>query len=1576
MGIVESLQRARSDLLDLSARNRLLNTPRRRSRSKTLEIVDELSVEIFRIFVDENKAMSFLPAAKEEVIEEFELDDESLFSDLSLPEEGDTGQLAARHTDKYLQTLLTSENLQKRLLGLFYDARTYEEEQGVNILFLALGFLKWFEDDNSDRERYAPLILVPVVLDRGNVGDRFKLRYLGDELSTNLSLQMKLKLEFGITLPDLPDFEELDPTAYFGSVRSAIEGQNRWQVLENDILLGFFSFSKFLMYRDLDPENWPEHVTLTSHPILTSLLEDGFGVDQPLFGENDRIDDLIAPSEMVHVVDADSSQTIAIEEVKNGRSLVIQGPPGTGKSQTITNLIAASVKAGKKILFVAEKMAALDVVKHRLENIGLGEMCLELHSHKANKKHVLEDLKHTLDLLPPKVEDVESHYRELQETRDSLNDHAAMLHSPLEPSGLTPYRVIGELVHLQAREVSPPGFALGHAAEWSRDTYRSHLNLISQIADQISDVGPPAENPWRGVGLSAVLPSDVARIRDHLGDVLKQVEALQTLSRDVAAHLNISEKFRLGRIDDLAGLSRHAADVPMSGKECFANPVWRARSTKISELVDTGKRLLDIREALNSKVSDIAWTTDVADARRDLSAHGGSFFRFLNGRYRSAQAVLKSLLIGAPPKPLQDRLTILDGIIAAQRAERELNDQATTGRNAFGSLWNGPKSDWSGISALVEWEVQSRQFNLPDNFLKLVATTTLDDRLRALSDEILGCSLPLLQELDRLFGALQLDLAISFGTESKDHIFLEDLRSRLREWLNDIEGLSKWIGLRIRLEAANEQGLSDLTARLWDGRILPEEAVDQFQYAYFEAIMRHLLDVHPSLASFDGQTHSQVLRTFQSLDKERITLARQEVAQSHYDQIPRSGGAGEIGLVRREIEKKRRHLPLRKLMRQTGTTIQSIKPVFMMSPMSVAQFLEPGGIEFDLLLIDEASQVRPVDALGAIARTKQIIVVGDDKQLPPTRFFARGMGDGGDEEEDAEGVVAGDLESILGLCSAQGVPNRMLRWHYRSRHESLIAVSNHEFYDDRLFIVPSAHAAGPTLGVVFHHVSDGVYDRGGSATNAREARVVAVAVIEHARQYPDLTLGVGTFSLRQKEAILNELEHLWRTETDVRDFFASGAGEPFFVKNLESIQGDERDVIMISVCYGPDRHGYFSMNFGPLSSEGGERRLNVLISRARRCCRVFSSITADQIDLNRAKGRGVAAFKTYLNFAQTGKLSVAMPTGKDFDSPFEEEVSRAVQRLGHEVEPQVGIAGFFVDLAIVDPEVPGRYLLGIECDGAAYHSARSARDRDRLRQQVLEDHGWIIHRVWSTDWFHRPEEQLRKIVAAIERAKTEISAASQPGPQTVRASENKEAHTIEREVTEGLRDYGKSKIEVLPYSEASFSVDTTLEPHEVSSQTMAEIVTRIVREEGPIHRDEVARRVSSLWGFRRTGSRISLAVNAGLSIGDRSKSLSESGDFYDVPDRRISSVRNRSHASSSTLRKPDMLPPSEIRFTIGKVVEAYIGIEPDEAAIEVTRLFGFKATSAPLRDVITLEIRSLLDLGPLRQQDGKLYLDR
>jgi superfamily I DNA and/or RNA helicase len=340
-----------------------------------------------------------------------------------------------------------------------------------------------------------------------------------------------------------------------------------------------------------------------------------------------------------------------------------------------------------------------------------------------------------------------------------------------------------------------------------------------------------------------------------------------------------------------------------------------------------------------------------------------------------------------------------------------------------------------------------------------------------------------------------------------------------------------------------------------------------------------------------------------------------------------------MAVIYREIAKKKRHLPIRKLLHEAGHALQAIKLVFMMSPISIAQFLAPGTLEFDLLVMDEASQVTPEDALGAIARAKQIVVVGDSKQLPPTRFFTKMLGDEAFSEDD-EITNTGDVESILKLCESKGLPQRMLRWHYRNRHQSLIAVSNREFYDNELYVIPSPESISPDYGLHFRFIGDGVFDRGGKASNQLEARAVAQAVIEHARQVPDKSLGVGTFSVAQRDAVLNELELMRRANSGLEKFFASGKvesvkSEPFFVKNLENIQGDERDVIFISVGYGKDQSGFMAMNFGPLSLEGGERRLNVLITRARERCEVFSSITADDINTDRASAVGARALKNF-----------------------------------------------------------------------------------------------------------------------------------------------------------------------------------------------------------------------------------------------------------------------------------------------------------------------------------------------------------
>ena len=560
-----------------------------------------------------------------------------------------------------------------------------------------------------------------------------------------------------------------------------------------------------------------------------------------------------------------------------------------------------------------------------------------------------------------------------------------------------------------------------------------------------------------------------------------------------------------------------------------------------------------------------------------------------------------------------------------------------------------------------------------------------------------------------LFKSVQLDSNVAFGAEDLRTVSLFELRSRLTAWVAQTESLSKWIQFRSRWEQLHAKGLSEFADLLYRGETKPNTAVDDLRTAYYNELVRDIFRKSPAVAQFDGDTHRQILDQFRQFDQDRIKLARSEVALAHFSRIPTEDAKNkELATVRREANKKRAHKPVRKLLSEAGQVVQSIKPVFMMSPLSVAQFLEPGVLSFDLLLIDEASQVKPVDALGAIARAKQIVVVGDDKQLPPTRFFDKVLDDGDQSDEDDE-FSAGDVESVLGLCCAQGLPSRMLRWHYRSRHHSLIAVSNREFYDNRLFVVPSPMSQSDELGLRFRHVIGGLFDRGGSATNRIQAQAVAAAVMKHACENANLSLGVGAFSVAQRDAILDELELLRHGNQESEKFFSATAEEPFFVKNLENIQGDERDVIFISVGYGRDSSGYMAMGFGPLQNDGGERRLNVLISRAKMRCEVFSSITADDIDLNRARLRGVAAFKTFLNYAQNGWLEIAKPTGGEFGSDFEEEVAHALISLGYSVESQVGIAGFFIDLAIHDPDTPGRYLLGIECDGATYHSSRSSR---------------------------------------------------------------------------------------------------------------------------------------------------------------------------------------------------------------------------------------------------------------------------
>jgi very-short-patch-repair endonuclease len=664
----------------------------------------------------------------------------------------------------------------------------------------------------------------------------------------------------------------------------------------------------------------------------------------------------------------------------------------------------------------------------------------------------------------------------------------------------------------------------------------------------------------------------------------------------------------------------------------------------------------------------------------------------------------------------------------------------------------------------------------------------------------------------------------------------------------------------------------------------------------------------------------------------------------------------------------------------------------------VPKYLPPESIDFDLVVFDEASQVRPVDAFGSILRGDQTVVVGDNKQLPPTSFFDSAIDTGGDDFEQQ----ASDQESILDLFRSRGAPEQMLQFHYRSRHESLIAVSNKEFYDNNLNVFPSPDAEREETGLFFNHLPDTTYDRGGSRKNKGEAKEVARRVMEHARTKPELSLGVATFSSAQQDAIRDRLEYERRQDPSCEDFFSGHPDEPFFVKNLESVQGDQRDVIFISVGYGRDDDGKVSMNFGPLNQQGGERRLNVLTTRAKLRCEVFTNLKAEDIDLHRTNARGVEVLKEYLKFAETGELDLATPSGRGPDSPFEEAVAERLRDEGYRVEHQVGVAGFYIDLAVVDPERPGHYILGIECDGATYHSAKMARVRDRTRQAVLESLGWSIHRIWSTDWFRNPGEQLGRAVTAIERARVRSKASSngdsnreasgqhhaeEDGDQTAPQDDStpqegrhegeetsEEEPPQERETEIERAEEEEAETDAAPYEKASLQINVQGGLHEEPTSTLGRWIQEVVSEESPVHEEVAMRRVLEASDVSRMGSRIREALEEAISQVKYLGEVEKQGPILLDPEQEEVPVRDRANVEGPA-RDIEHVPPAEIAKAAEEITAVSFGIEKDELVQQVGRQLGFSRIGSNIEDRIGSVIDAMMEREKLQKENGHLTVD-
>jgi very-short-patch-repair endonuclease len=1543
------LSDARRRLVEIGTRNRLIHTNRRAKKPSTLAVVHESADDLFRQLVLESRALRFRTDPRIGV--QTEASDG--------PPSNEDPPLDSLPPN-VLQTRVGEDALQRRLLKFFRDAKTLEEEQGINILYLAVGFLGWYEDDNSQVVREAPLLLIPVGLTRDARRSTFDLKIREDDISINLPLAERLK-EFGITLPEVPHDEYLKPSEYFQTVETAIASKSRWFVDRRGVELGLFSFAKLLMFHDLAGDEWPDDAIL-HHPLILSLLMDGFEAEEPLFSDDTKIDEKFEPADLVHVVDADGSQTLAIETVRAGRNIVIQGPPGTGKSQTIANVIAGAVHDGKTVLFVAEKMVALEVVYSRLKRAGIDRACLELHSRSANKRAVAEELARTINSASAEP-NVAADAARLKQVRDALNGISAHLHTQIEQSAKTPFGIIGDLVYSRGKNYSPSEIELSAVICCDAFRFDQVQTATTRLAQATKRVGRKDVHPWRGVRNTALQPLDLERLGRRLGEQCLKINSLQKLSENGATLLAWPSPTNLSDLDKFISLLGIVQKVPVehSGVIEFLSALPKHTLAQARTIAVCGQQAQEALAAFKNIFRIAALDANTSLVRQALARGTASWFTRLGSPYRSASKELQTWLIGQLPKAANDRVALVDKLVDFQTKCRAISQYKDIGRNIFESFWLDNDTDFNGVLLAEEWLSQALKSGLGDKIKNALFLACRIDTALRLAEKLAQDGTTIRLELEKLVEDLALEVPVAFEGKDLAEISFSDLETRLSTWVASSNRYAEWaelISLDTNLRAA---GADDIAERLADGRLSADHALDELKHARAEILWNQAIGKNPNLSSALKENRTALVQEFKKLDAQRRDRVSALIRARHAAAMPR-GAFGEMAIIRGEIARRRGHMPIRKLIDRAGRAIQMLKPVFMMSPISVAQYLPPGKISFDLVVIDEASQVRPEDALGVIARGGQIVVVGDRKQLPPTSFFSRLLDDDDEASDDVEDpaptILAGAaaitaLESILTLCEARGLSSRMLRWHYRSRHPSLIEVSNTEFYGSNLFLPPAPAAERSSEGFLLRRVQ-GAYDRGGKRTNAVEAQAIIDAVAKHAAETPDLSLGVVTFSTAQRDIVSDFLDERRRTDP-VLDTFLESGNEEVFVKNLENVQGDERDVILVSVGYGPRQAGarLDSMAFGPVSSEGGERRLNVLFTRARCRCEVFVSFDSGDINLERARGEGPRVLKRFLAYAETGILDQPIASGADHDSLFEEDVAQVIRSCGYLVDAQVGSAGFKIDLAARDPESPGRYILAIECDGSAYHSALWARERDRLRQEVLENMGWQFHRIWSTDWFYRRETEIERLQKALENAK---------GPRPPR----KESISV-MEVASELSQSIMSDRESSPYRLADFSISRKTEPHESPINSMADIVGRIVEIEGPIHEEEVARRVASLWGKDRTGSRIAEATRAALQYRRRLFSaIHEHEDFWFTTGQRENCpIRDRSAAIAS-LQRADMLPPLEISAAAIRVMKENGAISRHEIAVAITRLLGFQRTGPDLRVKIDEVIGDMIAAGTLK----------
>ena len=1385
------------------------------------------------------------------------------------------------HSSGILRSYLAETELNETTARLIRKNKEAHEESGTKILYLAFGFLKWRTKDDG-KELYAPLVLQPVTLKKSRGGQGVSLALTDEEFSVNSTLLEFLKQEFNVDIRGLDGAAQgLKISEILAMVRAELVKMKGWEVFD-DVYLAAFSFSRYQMWQDVR-SNITE---FSKNEIVGSLLNNRYG--QKAAETEGKGEDKTPFDKTLTPLFADSSQWEAIALSQTGQSFVLHGPPGTGKSQTITNMIANALYDGKRVLFVAEKQAALSVVKKRLDQIGLGDFCLELHSNKTNKSDVLQKLTNTLALAGSAERVALSEKsRAIDKLKGELAEPLLALHKPRR-LGVSVY----EAFLICLRNKHAPDIMNIESTFYdslTKEKIEAYEKMMVQAAAAAKECGGVCNSPFANVNLteyslgardsvycsSEVVIAEIKHLKSYLALFLELYrQRISTLTRT-----KLNGLYAIAKVLDSDALSKYFKEDEREFYAFFnAN---RRLDSCLDTYFKTFKKLVNISKEYKSLS---AWLEK-----------GGVEYEKEKLPAAIAKKLTKSALKPLKKEDMPTYLKLLAEIHEAMAqivGNTQLSQYFTM---AFGRV------DYFGARRNFLSELYELHDNCAAVFMDYNADSFNSMCIRAAN----GYTSPVLKGLMRSvesFRAAEESFLFSVQadkTKIPEEDVLEYYTAKAGALIDNIDMLANWCMYKKTAKNLDEAGLTFMTDALENGAVTSENIVDGFEKNIYKNFLQTNIPLDPVLSRFSAAVLEEETEGLRLAMDEFAKLTQEGIRAKLISRLPTASTEGSLSLeyanFNRLAKSNLRGTGLRKLFEEIPELIKVLAPCMLMSPITVSQYLQAENGLFDLVIFDEASQMPTAEAIGSLARAKAAVIVGDPKQLPPTSFFASNYVD----EENLENE---DMESVLDDCLALGMPQRHLSWHYRSKHESLIAFSNLMYYGNRLCTFPSPDA--PDSKVKFIYVEDGVYDRGFTKRNKAEADALIADVLERLSdsRRRKSSIGIVTFSNVQKEYIERKLTAAI-AERKLEDA-AFEREEPLFVKNLENVQGDERDVILFSVCYGPDKLGKISLNFGPLNQAGGWRRLNVAVSRAREEMVVYASMTGAMIDLSKTGSKGVAGLKAFLEFAQKGRTTLAIPSGNLVakKAGIGKYIAEELSSYGYDCRYDVGVSDFKIDVAVIDPKNRHKFILAVMCDG---ENGFSVKDRNVLQIQTLKRNNWNVIRVFTVNYYNNPKREIKKIKDLLDK----LTGADKKGGAGL---------------NRGKKIY---KSAALPIKQESANFVT-------SGENDGEIITRlkaIVAAEEPISYEFLIRRCLSGLGITKYGAKVENRMQALVALcGFKHEKLLGTA-FYRRTDKNVGFDKYR-------VEQGEILRKEETDFTPYEIIAIARGALEDKVALYVDEI--------------------------------------